>query len=135
MAIWVLSLAPLGEIEVVQDAQLSDKWAHCIMYGGFVIVMWAEWTLRRRDHPQPDHPQPLPKGGEKGVEKGGEKGASTLTFLVFPIVMGGLLELLQAYATTYRSGEWMDLLANTIGVVAGNVLALPFALYARRKAR
>jgi VanZ family protein len=35
--------------------------------------------------------------------------------------MGGMIELAQAYLTTCRSGEWADLLANSIGVVLGNV--------------
>jgi VanZ family protein len=34
--------------------------------------------------------------------------------------MGGMIELAQAYLTTCRSGEWLDLLANSIGVVIGN---------------
>jgi VanZ family protein len=36
--------------------------------------------------------------------------------------MGGMIELAQAYLTTCRSGEWLDLLANSIGVVIGNTL-------------
>ena len=34
---------------------------------------------------------------------------------------GGLLELLQAYCTLTRSGDWVDLAADLIGAVAGFV--------------
>ena len=38
--------------------------------------------------------------------------------------MSGVIELLQAYATTTRSGEWLDFAANTLGVCLGNVVGL-----------
>ena len=34
------------------------------------------------------------------------------------------MELAQAYLTTYRSGDWWDFVANSIGVVIGVVLGL-----------
>ena len=36
--------------------------------------------------------------------------------------MSGLLELAQEYLTTCRSGEWLDLLANTTGATLTYVL-------------
>lgn len=38
--------------------------------------------------------------------------------IVFPIAFGGLIELMQAYLTTYRTGDWMDLLADSLGAIA-----------------
>jgi hypothetical protein len=38
--------------------------------------------------------------------------------------MSGLLELLQRYCTTNRSGEWLDFAANSTGVT----LAVPLGL-------
>jgi VanZ family protein len=35
------------------------------------------------------------------------------------IIFGGALELAQAFATHHRSGDWWDLLANTLGVAVG----------------
>jgi VanZ family protein len=35
--------------------------------------------------------------------------------LLIPILFGGLIEILQAYIFTWRSGEWSDLFADTIG--------------------
>ncbi|MCR5395172.1 MAG: VanZ family protein [Bacteroidales bacterium] len=36
---------------------------------------------------------------------------------VLPVAMSGAIELLQAYATTCRSGDWWDMAANTLGVL------------------
>lgn len=46
------------------------------------------------------------------------RGRALLTWAVAaPILMSGLIELLQAGLTTTRSGDWWDLAANTIGVL------------------
>ena len=37
--------------------------------------------------------------------------------LVLPASCSGLIELLQAYATTCRSGDWLDFLFNAAGVI------------------
>ena len=40
-----------------------------------------------------------------------------------PIVMSGIIEILQEYCTTYRGGDWFDFLANTCGVIAATAFA------------
>ena len=40
------------------------------------------------------------------------------TFL-FPVAIGGLIEILQAYLTTSRSGDWFDFLFDGIGALLG----------------
>lgn len=98
VVIVVLSLYPFGDIEIMEDVPLADKWTHMVMYGGFTVVIWYEYG---RHHAQPQWSRLIPWG------------------IIAPIVMSGVMELLQAYATTYRSGEWFDLLANSIGVALG----------------
>ena len=74
------------------------------MYGGTCSVIWFEY-LRR--HSRLDY----------------EK----LFFYAFllPILMSGLLELLQAYCTGgHRSGDWLDFAANSLGVLLGAVFGL-----------
>ena len=44
--------------------------------------------------------------------------------------MSGVIELLQAYCTETRSGDWLDFLANTIGVALAALLG--FAWYRRQ---
>lgn len=46
-----------------------------------------------------------------------------LIAFLFPILLGGVFELLQEYLTTYRGGEWLDFLANTLGVMGALLVA------------
>ena len=57
--------------------------------------------------------------------------------LLLPILLGGLLEVLQATCTTTRSGEWADFLADGVGVGVGALLGwiLPHLLEKRRTIR
>ncbi len=36
--------------------------------------------------------------------------------LILPLIYGGLMELLQLLITSYRSGDWWDMLANSCGI-------------------
>ena len=36
---------------------------------------------------------------------------------VCPVLFSGAVELLQAFCTTYRGGDWLDFAANTTGAV------------------
>jgi VanZ family protein len=40
------------------------------------------------------------------------------TILILPLIYGGLMELLQITITSYRSGDWWDMLANGSGIIA-----------------
>ena len=46
-----------------------------------------------------------------------------------PIVMSGIIELLQEYATTTRSGEWFDFAANSTGVTIAALLGMLLAYF------
>ncbi len=73
-----------------------DKWVHIAMYAGTCTVLWWEYL---RSHAR-------------------RRGRALLAWAVAaPILMSGLIELLQAGLTTTRSGDWWDLAANTIGVL------------------
>lgn len=101
--ICVLSLAPIGNMEISVDVPLADKWAHFLMYGCLTCVIWWEyWKLHSESN---------------------KVWLSVYGFLS-PVAIGGLLELLQANATTYRSGDWIDFIANSIGVILGVLLGL-----------
>ena len=80
-----------------------DKLVHTCMYGGLSIIIWWEY-LRKHDTICWKRFIPIS--------------------VIFPIMMSGIIELLQAYCTTNRSGEWLDFAANRFGVVlafmAGN---------------
>lgn len=103
VAIVLLSLLPIPDIKVAEDVPLFDKWTHMVMYGVMTLVIWFEY---RRTHQQYN-----------------AKRLFIFAFLA-PIAMGGTLELMQAYLTTCRSGEWLDLVANTIGVCIGSIVGI-----------
>jgi VanZ family protein len=43
---------------------------------------------------------------------------------LFPIAFGGIIEIVQEYMITTRSGDWMDLLFDGIGVFCGCLICL-----------
>jgi len=112
-AIIVLSLAPIPEMPQLPDVKLLDKWVHFVMYGGLCLIIWWEYL---RQHCTTNWKR------------------AAIGAIVLPIVLGGLLELGQAYLTTCRSGEWMDFVADSVGVLLAIVVAYPVLarVYPRR---
>ena len=111
-AIWYLSLLFNAPETPLDDVPLIDKWVHMVMYGGTFSVLWIEYI---RQHQKPDYKKLL------------------IWAFIAPIVMSGIIELLQEYCTKTRQGEWTDLLANSIGVVLAAVIGLVLLrLHAKR---
>ncbi len=102
LLIWVLSLAPYFPETPLDDVVFIDKWTHLVMYGGTCTVIWWEY-LRHHDI---------------------LNRSKLLLTLVGMILLGGVMELLQAYCTTTRSGEWLDFWADSIGVLLGYIVGL-----------
>lgn len=100
LAIAVLSLAPIGAPEMVSDVPFYDKWAHTVMYCFLSFAVWYDIRCQRLTFAR----------------------LLALTF-VLPALFGGLMELMQAYLTDYRSGEWMDFAADALGAAVGAVYA------------
>ena len=77
------------------------------MYGGLCVVIWIEHL----------------KTHNSIARKG-----TWLTFLLLPILIGGLIEIVQATCTNgVRSGEWLDFLADVIGTVIGQTIGILLA--------
>lgn len=93
--IWYLSLVIIVPETPLDGVAFIDKWTHLVMYGGTCSVIWLEY-LRRHDR----------LCGWKLF----------LYAWLGPVLMGGLIELLQAHCTTNRSGEWLDFWADSLGV-------------------
>lgn len=102
LLIWVLSLLPFFPETPLDDVEFIDKWTHLVMYGGTCTVIWWEYL---RSH-------------------SALNSRKLLITLAGMILLGGLMELLQAYCTTTRSGEWLDFWADSLGVVLGYAVGL-----------
>ena len=103
LLIWALSLTPFFPETPFDGVQFIDKWTHLVMYGGTCSVIWMEYL---RSHHRIEWCKVI------------------LLALAGMILLGGLMELLQAYCTTTRSGEWLDFWADTVGVLLGNGVGL-----------
>lgn len=96
--VMVLCLMPI-EDPPLKDVPLIDKWTHMVLFGGICSVLVLELTLNRREKFRWIAP-------------------------IAAALYGGLVELMQAYLTTCRSGEWLDFVADAIGAVVFFPIAL-----------
>ena len=103
--IFILSFTPFFPETPFDEVQFMDKWTHLVMYGGTTSVMWLEYLRNCRKEARKPNLQVL-----------------FWVAFVGMILLGGLVELGQAYCTTTRSGEWLDFWADSIGVLLGNLL-------------
>ena len=67
-----------------------------VMYGGLALIVWVDHVVR---------------GKNPFTRK-----ARILTML-YALALGGAMELVQAYLTTCRSGDWIDFEADAVGVL------------------
>lgn len=111
-AIWYLSLFFKAPEIQLEEELFIDKWVHFIMYGGTCGVLWLEYIRR---HKEPDYEKLF-----------------FWTWLA-PILMSGVLELLQEYCTETRNGDWLDLAANAFGVTLGAVFGMIVLKYKLKK--
>lgn len=99
----ILSLAPIGAPEVARDVPFADKWTHMVMYGGLALVIGVEMWRSRQAY---------------------SMATRMALVMLLPALLGALMELCQTYLTTYRSGEWLDVAANTTGTLLGSLPTL-----------
>ena len=104
VTIIILSTIPIPENPPLGDVPLIDKWVHMVMYGGLTLMVWVDHAVRSK--------------------KLFSLKPRLLTML-YAIALGGAMELVQAYLTTCRSGDWIDFEADTVGVL----IAMAFIIY------
>ena len=108
VVIWVLCLMPVPETPL-SDVSFVDKWAHILMYLGTCSVIWLEYW---RKH-----------------QKADKKKLFLLAWLA-PVLMSGLIELVQAFCTGgRRSGDWLDFAANATGVTLAVAIGILLAAF------
>ena len=129
LLIAVLSLMPAQEFPQT-DIKFADKWAHWVMYGFLTLVMGIDYVLRGEYLST----KPYISWHQRLAHK--NKGTAIWQFLVIFIVAsvyGGLMELGQAYLTTSRHGDWLDVLANSFGALCALVLLIIYHLFTGKR--
>ena len=81
-----------------------DKVVHICMYFSMSGMLWLEFLrAHRRDRTPMWH--------------------AWVGAFACPVLFSGAVELLQAFCTTYRGGDWLDFAANTTGAVLASLVA------------
>lgn len=110
--IWILCLIDVPETPL-SNLSLIDKWTHIAMYAGTCSVMWIEFLRSRK----------------KETSNTPATGKAFACLFLAPVLMSGLLEILQATCTGgHRSGEWLDFLANTVGCTLPFIVGIIYLL-------
>lgn len=106
VVIWILCVIPIPETPL-SEVSMIDKWTHLVMYGGLCTMIWTDRARLRLTC---------------------DRRGMVVYALLLPIVMGGVIELVQAYCTGgTRSGEWLDLAADSLGVLIGQPIGMLLA--------
>jgi len=114
-AVVILSVIPIPEVPPLEGVPFIDKWVHFVMYGGVSLAMWMDlYFVRKERILSPEF---------------------NVSVFLFPIILGGVIEVVQEYLTTCRNGDMLDFYADAFGCLIGNVIALLFYLYLTKTAR
>lgn len=108
--VWYLSIwfqppeTPLNNVDFI------DKWTHLVMYGGTCSVIWYEYVRSHRR----------------------VNGFRLFLFAwLAPVLMSGVIELVQTYCTSNRCGEWLDFAANSTGCTLAVLVGLVILRWSR----
>ena len=78
-----------------------DKVVHMGMYFVMSALLWWEFKRSHKEEVKVWH--------------------AWIGAFLCPVIFSGCVELLQEYCTTYRGGDWLDFLANTIGALLASL--------------
>lgn len=112
-AVIFLSFFKPPRVQMVENIVGIDKIIHALMYVALSLALWMEYLRAHR-------------GGLKMFW------VWMLAF-VFPIVFGGVVEILQGTCTAYRGAEWIDFWADVLGTALAALLASRTKLYRRAR--
>lgn len=98
VAIAILSLTSVPKLNLGFNFKSSDKFLHILAY--FVLSSIWYFSLKEKI----------------------KKPSFKYTLIVCMIIYGIILELLQGGMTTYRTGDFYDVIANTIGIILASLL-------------
>lgn len=105
---WILCFMTIPETPL-SSVRFIDKWTHSLIYLVLGLSISLEY-IRTRKHPSP-------------------KFIVVWVWLI-PVIMGGLIEVLQSYCTNgNRSGEWLDFFADAIGSTIAVLIGILLVRY------
>lgn len=130
LMIWILCFATIPHTPL-DNVRLIDKWVHVAMYGGTCATIWLEYL---RQHSISRQPMRIATQADKPPVN---MWRLVLLAWLAPILMSGLIEILQEYCTGgRRSGDWLDFAANSIGATLGGVCGVAYLMFRKsRKSR
>ncbi|NPA36490.1 MAG: hypothetical protein GXO47_06540 [Chlorobi bacterium] len=99
LIILFLSLARFDNIAHELKFEYEDKVIHFLMYFGITVVFLFEHYIIKSRISKKD-----------------------LIINIYPIFLGGIIEIIQAKFTTTRTGDWYDFLADISGIIIANIL-------------
>ena len=97
-----LSLYNFNDVyRAAQAIPYADKIVHLLMYFGITLVFLFEhyietWKMNKKDY--------------------------VMNF--YPLILGGLIEIIQSLFTQSRSGDWYDFIADISGILVANIVFL-----------
>ena len=105
LIIFVVTALSLAKVTVFEPEPLTkiphfDKLVHFLMYFAMSFILLFEHDIYN------EHVKP-------GIK-----------LLVLPFIWGGLMELAQYLLTDNRTAEWLDLLANSVGILVSYFIYL-----------
>ena len=105
---WILCFMTIPETPL-SSVRFIDKWTHSLIY----LVLGLSISLEYLRYTK----QPSPK-------------FIIVWVWLMPIIMGGLIEVLQSYCTNgNRSGEWLDFFADAIGSTIALLIGILLVRY------
>lgn len=105
--IWVICLIPIPDTPL-SEVHLIDKWTHIALYFILSSIIGHEYFSANKRAQKKTLPQQL-----------------VLWEWLVPVIMGGLVEIVQATCTNgVRNGDWLDFIADGIGSTLAFLIGL-----------
>lgn len=105
---WILCFMTIPETPL-SSVRFIDKWTHSLIY----LVLGLSISLEYLHNTKQPSPQFI-----------------VVWVWLMPIIMGGLIEVLQSYCTNgNRSGEWLDFFADAIGSTIAVLIGILLVRY------
>jgi len=101
LIIMYLSFTPMSTFKGIPTVKFEDKFVHFLIYVLYSVVL--VWDMKKA-----------------GVTK---KTEIVLIAVVYPILFGGFIEIMQETFFKPRSAEWLDWFADIAGALLGYLIA------------